>query len=229
MNHATPKQWWTTSLEPRALRVPRDESGDEFDTVEMIARPAGASAKVVFPSVFLLAALGTGAFTWMYLSVHAGERRDAAVGAASPQAEAPWSAPSAARPRVAQTATPVADGTAAAAAAWSPLPERAVTLAPVTRHAVAEESKPSPSTPATARGGAPVRSAVTVRIEPDPVSPAHTDASPYDNTSSATPPASPPPRLVYLSKTRTVVRVEPNPVNNPYEPAGGGDAERTGH
>jgi hypothetical protein len=204
------------------------EPMDEYAGVDIGPRPGAASARVVFSSVFLLSALGLGAFLLMYSSVHAGELPRATAGAALrqpevpavmapaaiPPAEMPAAPPSTPTPAVGPMAT--ANATAPPDAAVAPLADAVlVPLPPETGRAA---SAPTPRAVVVA----PPRTATTVRVEPEPVK------NPYDDTATATPPHS---DIDAPLKAAAAVRAEPEPEpvparavdakkveTNPYDP-----------
>jgi hypothetical protein len=179
----------------------RDPANEDTEIL-VLPRRAGASATIVFSSVFLLCALGLGAFLLMYSAVHGGERNVADM--APEYANAP-SAP--ASPPESQTAT---IGTVAPQSKTPPdtAPAATATLAPLPSVLLAEP--PAPVQPPVA----PIRTAVA----PAPADTA--EANPYDDKPLA---AAPRPIIATSAKVPVVIHVEPNPVKNPYE----GTAEDT--
>ena len=166
------------------------EPTDEYVGVDIETRPGDASPRVVFSSVFLLAALGLGAFLLMYSSVHAGDAKRATESttertamAASRQAQVPGTSvfeatPSEqATPGPTATATPTPTPTATATSTPTAGMFSLMVAAPPSAETLRARSLPTPS----ALIAAP-KPTVTVRVEPDPV------ANPYDTPPTATPP-----------------------------------------
>lgn len=155
-----------------------------------------ASAKIVGRSLWMLSAMGAGAFFLMYSSVHAGERQSAKMVGAFRPAATPSMSTFARVPTVAPTPTSMPTKAAFASAvpltplddvlpSAVPTPTKApfassIAVAPLEDLLLSAvyEPKPTPNVPPRPIFAAPPKARTIVRIEPDPVTAAH--ANPYD-------------------------------------------------
>jgi hypothetical protein len=212
----------------------RDPSWDEDTEIHVAPQRGEASAKVVFSSVFLLSALGLGAFLLMYSSVHGGElqaahivaepvpaaaplpleSQTATIGASAPQAEMPQAL--AAVPTAETTPTSGSSPAAATASAAAAAP--IATLAPLPTAILAEPAAatqlPATPSPAPIVTPAPVQPA---RVDAEPAAAKAGDTNPYDDKPVAAPPHPVHAVVSAPAKPPVVIHIEPNPVKNPYE------------
>ena len=166
---------------------------------EVPIRPlASASPRMIFGSLLILAGLGTGAFLWMYASVHAGEPREPRV-EANTRRPVPSAAPSSPAPSppapAASTGAPASPPDVAVRPSAAPPPAPPVrTAAPVATARSAPTLRPAALPPRAQVprgphfGRSPVVTATTAeavsqKAAPDPRTPAK-PASPNDEAPS---------------------------------------------
>ena len=137
---------------------PCSEARPSWPSEANIRPLASASPRMIFGSVLILAGLGTGAFLWMYASVHAGDPRGTRVEANTRQPVPPATLATPGPPPVAPHAPP-----RLAASVGGPPPPPDVALAPPTvlppvqTNALAATSRSAPtSRPAAPTSRAPV-------------------------------------------------------------------------